>query len=52
VIGQRRTIDQRELTIDYSVGMAQARVASGGLMVGLVAAVLMVRYTRRDGNRS
>ncbi len=52
VINQRRTVDQHELTIDYSVGVAQARFASGGLMVGLVAAVLMVRYTRRDGNRS
>jgi hypothetical protein len=52
VIGQRRTVDQRELTIDYSVGMAQAGFASGVLMVGLVAAVLMVRYARRDGNHS
>ena len=52
VIAQRRTVDQRELTIDYSVGMAQARLASGGLLVGLVAAVLMMRYARRDGNRS
>jgi hypothetical protein len=52
VIGQRRTVDQRELTIDYSVGMAPARFASGGLLIGLVAAVLMVRYTRRDGSRS
>jgi hypothetical protein len=52
VISQRRTVDQRELTIDYAVGMAQARFASGGLLVGLVATVLMVRYTRRDGNRS
>jgi hypothetical protein len=52
VIRQRRTVDQRELTIDYSVGMAQARLASGGLLAGLVAAVLMVRYTRRDGNQT
>ena len=52
VIIQRRTVDQRELTIDYSVGMAQARFASSGLMIGLVAAVLMVRFTRRDRNRS
>jgi len=52
VISQRRTVDQRELTIDYAVGMAQARVASGGLLVGLVAAVLIVRYTRRDARHA
>jgi hypothetical protein len=52
VIGQRRAVDQRDVTIDYSVDVAQDRFASGGLLVGLIAAVLMVRYTRRDGNRS
>ena len=50
VLSQQRTTDQRELTIDYAVGTAQTRYASGGLMIGLVAAVLMVRYTRRQGS--
>jgi hypothetical protein len=49
VSGQRRTFDQRELTIDYSIGMAQASFTPGGLL-GLVAGVLIVRYTRRHGN--
>jgi hypothetical protein len=50
VTGQRRTFNQRELTIDYAVGTVQAGVASGGLMLGVVAAVLIARHTRRHKN--
>jgi hypothetical protein len=49
VINQRRTFDQRELTIEYSVGTAQARFAPG-LLAGLAAAVVFVRDTRRHEN--
>jgi hypothetical protein len=51
VINQRRSYDQRELTIDYAVGTVQAGFASGGLMLGVVAAVLILRHTRRHRNR-
>jgi hypothetical protein len=51
VSGQRRTFDQRELTIDYSIGMAQAGFTPGGLL-GIVAGMLIVRYTRRYRNRA
>jgi hypothetical protein len=50
VTKQHRSADQRELTIDYSVGTTRTGVTSSGLLVGLVAAVLVVRYTRRHGN--
>jgi len=51
VTTQHRSADQRELTIDYAVGTAaRTGVTSSGLLVGLVAAVLIVRYTRRQGN--
>jgi len=43
VSGQRRTFDQRELTIDYSVGLAQAGFTTSGLLVSIVAGVLIVR---------
>jgi len=52
VTGQRRTFDQRELTIDYSVRTVQAGFAPGGLLVGAVAGVLIVRYRRRHGSRA
>jgi hypothetical protein len=48
VVEQRRTADQRELTIDYSMDTALAGVASNGLLLGLLATVLVVRYTRRN----
>ena len=47
VEAQRRTADQRELTIDYSVDIAFAGVSSSGVLTGLVAALFVVRYTRR-----
>jgi hypothetical protein len=50
VTNQRRTYDQRELTIDYAVGTVQAGFASGGLMLSVVAAVLILRHTRRHKN--
>jgi hypothetical protein len=50
VTKQHRSADQRELTIDYSVGTARTGGTSSGLLVGLVAAVLVVRYARRHGN--
>lgn len=52
VRGQRRTFDQRELTIDYFVGTAQAGLMPGGLLVGAIAGVLIVRYSRRQGTRA
>jgi hypothetical protein len=48
---QRRTGDQRELTIDYSAGAALAGVSSSGVLAGLVGAILIVRYTRRNAVR-
>lgn len=48
ITGQRRTFDQRELTIEYSLGGSDERLVAGGLMVGLIAAVLVVRYRRSD----
>ena len=48
---QRRTVDQRELTIDYSAGAALAGVSSNGILAGLVAAILIVRYTLRNAVR-
>ena len=51
ITSQRRTFDQRDLTIDYSLGRSHDRVVAGGLMVSLIAAVLVVRYTRRDGDQ-
>ena len=49
---QRRTVDQRELTIDYSVGAALAGVSSSGVLAGLVATILLVRYRRRNTVRA
>ena len=51
ITSQRRTFDQRDVTIDYSLGGSHERVVASGLMVGLIAAVLAVRYTRRDGDQ-
>lgn len=51
VTRQQRTFDQRELTIDYAVGTVQAGFASGGLMLGVVAAVLILRHTHRHKTR-
>jgi hypothetical protein len=51
VTGQRRAADQSHVTIDYSVGPALAGFASNGILLGLVAAVLIARYTRRHGIR-
>jgi hypothetical protein len=51
VEAQRRTADQRELTIDYSAGAALAGVSSSGVLAGLVAAILIVRYSRRNAAR-
>jgi hypothetical protein len=50
--GQRRTADQRELTIDYSAVVALAGVSSSGVLAWLVVAILVVRYTRRNAARS
>jgi hypothetical protein len=52
VITQQRSTDQRELTIDYSVGSRLASTGSSGWLLGVVAAVLLFRYTRRNGARS
>jgi hypothetical protein len=52
VIKQLRSADQRELTIHYSVASTLASTASNGLLLGVVSAVLLVRYTRRNGTRS
>jgi hypothetical protein len=51
ITSQRRTFDQRDLTIDYSFGRSHERFVASGLMVGLIAAVLVVRYTRREGDQ-
>ena len=48
---QRRTADQRELTIDYSASPRRAGVSSSGVLAGLVATLLLVRYTRRNSAR-
>ena len=52
VITQQHSTDQRELTIDYSVGSRLARAGFNGWLVGMVAAVLVFRYTRRHGASS
>jgi hypothetical protein len=52
VITQRRSTDQRELTIDYSVGSRLARAGFSGWLFGLMAAVLVFRYTHRNRARS
>jgi hypothetical protein len=48
---QRRTVDQRELTIDYSASATLAGFSSSGVLAGLVATLLLVRYTRRNSAR-
>jgi hypothetical protein len=51
VTGQRRDVDQRELTIDYAVRAEAADVRAGWLLVSLTfAVVLMVRVTRWSRN--
>lgn len=52
VITQQRSTDQRQLTIDYSAGSRLASTGSSGLLLGVVGAALLVRYTRRNGTRS
>jgi hypothetical protein len=49
VMEQQRTADQRQLTIDYSVSTALAGFSSSGLLLGLLATVLIVRYRQRRG---
>lgn len=49
VAEQRRTPDQRELTIDYTVGPALASVGASWVLFGLVVVLLSVRYARRHG---
>lgn len=59
VTAQRRTVDQRELTIEYfvrpgpdaTIDSRLASMGSSGALVGLMAAVLIVRYARRQGAR-
>jgi hypothetical protein len=51
VAEQRRDVNQRTLTIDYSVGIAAASLGSSSLLAGLAALVLAVRYARRHGDR-
>ena len=49
VAEQRRTPDQRELTIHYTVGPALASVGASWALLGLVVVLLVVRYARRHG---
>jgi len=51
VTAQRRSVDQRAMTIDYVVGPTLAGVGSNGLLVGLMVSLLIVRYARRNGVR-
>lgn len=59
VVGQRRTTDQRELTIAYivrpksgaAIDPTLASAGSSAALFGLVAALLIARYTRRNGAR-
>lgn len=44
---QRRTPDQRDLTIEYAVGPTLASVGTSSTLLGLVVLLVFVRYTRR-----
>ena len=49
VAEQRRTSDQRQLTIHYTVGPALASVGASWALLGLVVVLLLVRFARRHG---